>query len=101
VAAALRDLGCAVDTAARAEDVVDRSASRRFDCAVLDYRLPGIDGIEATTRLPGLPVIVISSDETAAPALAASGAENAWFMAKPFAMEDLLDALSLLVERRS
>lgn len=101
VAAALREAGCAVDTAARAEDVVDRTASRRFDCAVLDYRLPGIDGVQAANRLPGLPVIVISSDETAAAALAASGAENAWFLAKPFPMEDLLDALSLLVERRS
>jgi DNA-binding NarL/FixJ family response regulator len=68
---------------------------------VLDYRLPGIDGIAATARLPGLPVIVISSDETAAAVLATSGAENAWFMAKPFPMDDLLDALSLLVERRS
>ncbi len=101
VAAALREAGCAVDTAACAEDVVDSTASRRFDCAVLDYRLPGIDGIAATARLPGLPVIVISSDETAAAVLATSGAENAWFMAKPFPMDDLLDALSLLVERRS
>jgi DNA-binding response OmpR family regulator len=101
VAAALREAGCAVDTAPRAEEVVDRTASRRFDCAVLDYRLPGIDGVQAANRLPGLPIIVISSDETAAAALATSGAENAWFMAKPFPMEDLLDALSLLVERRS
>ena len=53
-----------------------RTASRRFDCAVLDYRLPGIDGVEAADRLPGLPVIVISSDETAAAALAASGKEQ-------------------------
>ena len=101
VAAALREAGCAVDTAPCAEEVVDRTASRRFDCAVLDYRLPGIDGVQAANRLPGLPIIVISSDETAAAALATSGAENAWFMAKPFPMEDLLDALSLLVERRS
>jgi len=98
---ALRGVGCAVDPAARAEDVVAATASWRFDCAVLDYRLPGIDGVEAATRLPGLPVIVISSDETAAVALAASGKEHAWFLAKPFPMEDLLDALSLLVQRRS
>jgi signal transduction histidine kinase/CheY-like chemotaxis protein len=101
LAAALRDAGCAVDPAARAEDIIGITASWRFDCAVLDYRLPGIDGVEAATRLPGLPVIVISSDETAAAALASSGRENAWFMAKPFPVEDLLDALSLLVERRS
>ena len=101
VAAALRDTGCAVDGAARAEDVVAATACWRFDCAVLDYRLPGIDGVEAATRLPGLPVIVISSDETAAAALATSGKEHAWFMAKPFPMADLLDALSLLIQRRS
>jgi hypothetical protein len=46
-------------------------------------------------------VIVISGDQSAAAALATSGAENAWFLEKPFAMEDLLDGLSLLVQRRA
>ena len=101
VAAALREAGCIAETAARAEDVVDGPASQRFDCAVLDYRLPGMDGVEAITRFPGVPVIVISVDETAATALATSGAPNAWFLAKPFPMEDLLDALSLLVGRHA
>ena len=101
VASALDDAGCTVETALRAQDVIDSTASRRFDCAVIDYRLPGMDGVEATVRLHGLPVIVISGDQSAAAALATSGAENAWFLEKPFDMEDLLDGLSLLVERRA
>jgi two-component system nitrogen regulation response regulator GlnG len=101
VAAALRDAGSVVHTATSAEEVADTGASWRFDCAVLDYRLPGIDGVEAAARLPGLPVILVSSDETAATALARSGRGQAWFVAKPFPMDDLLDALSLLLERQS
>lgn len=100
VAGALREAGCVVESAACAEDGLEVAAGRRFDCAVFDYHLPGIDGVEAAGRLPGLPIIVVSSDETAAAALAACAKENAWFMAKPFAMEDLLDALSLVMERR-
>ena len=102
VAAALRDAGCTVATADCAEDVVGAAASPSADCAVLDFHLPGMNGVEAATRLGGLPVVVVSSDEASAAAtLAASGKDNAWFMAKPFPMDDLLDALSLLVARRS
>ena len=61
-----------------------------------------MNGVEAAVRLGGLPVVVVSSDEASAAAtLAASGKDNAWFMAKPFPMDDLLDALSLLVSRRA
>ncbi len=98
---ALRDTGCAVESATSAEDALALAAARRFDCAVFDYHLPGLDGVEAVGRLPGLPALVVSSDETAAAALAAGGKENAWFMAKPFVMDDLLDALALVAERRS
>ena len=79
---ALRDTGCAVESAGSAEDGRPRGRPH-FDCAVFDYHLPGIDGVEAVGRLPGMPALVVSSDETAAAALAAGGKENAWFMAKP------------------
>jgi CheY-like chemotaxis protein len=98
---ALRDAGCTVESATSAEDGLALAAAKRFDCALFDYHLPGLDGVEAVGRLPGLPALVVSSDETAAAALAAGGKENAWFMAKPFAMDDLLDALALVAERRS
>jgi len=101
VAAELRAAGAIVHSAASAEEVADTGAGWRFDCAVFDYRLPGIDGVAAAARLPGLPIMLVSSDETAAAALATSGREHAWFMAKPFPMDDLLDALSLLLARQS
>ena len=101
VAAALREAGSIVHTAASAEEIADTGASWRFDCAVFDYHLPGTDGVAAAARLPGLPIMLVSSDETAAAALAASGREHAWFMAKPFPMDDLLDAVSLLLARQS
>jgi signal transduction histidine kinase len=100
VSAALRDSGCAVETAARADEVLDRAADLHADCGVFDYHLPGIDGVEAAVRLASLPVLVVSSDETAAAALSVARKDNAWFMAKPFAMDDLIDALSLLAGRR-
>ena len=102
VSAALRDAGCTVAMAGCAEDVVGAASGTPFDCAVLDFHLPGMNGVEAIVRLGDPPAVLVSSDEAAAAAtLAAAAKDNAWFMAKPFAMDDLLDALSLLVARRS
>ena len=99
VAAALRDAGCTVDGAARAEDVVGRRGELALDCAVLDFRLPGMNGVEAASRRSAA-CRSSWSRATRPPRRRrspTSGKDNAWFMAKPFPMDDLLDALSLLV----
>lgn len=102
VAAAFEESGAVVTAATSAEEFLDAAGADGLNAVVIDYRLPGIDGAEAAGRLPvALPVLLVSSDPTALASLHAVGKERAWFMAKPFAMDDLLDTVSLLVDRVS
>ncbi len=69
-----------------------------WECAVLDYHLPDMDGIQIATRLaPGTPVLLVSGDPTAGVALAEVRGRRAWYLPKPFEVEVYLDLVSLLV----
>jgi signal transduction histidine kinase len=98
VTAALRDLGADVQTSVRAEDVPERVKGVAFDCAVIEYHLPGADGIQAAATLPPeTAILLITADRSVAAGLSRLDKERAWFLAKPFAMDDLLDVVSLMV----
>src|SRR3954449_3667353 len=43
--------GFAVDACASGEEALERAAERRYDVALCDVQLPGIDGIELLERL--------------------------------------------------
>ncbi len=64
------------------------------EVVVMDYRLPGIDGIDAARRLrrvvPGVKVVVTTADDSVR-----AEAENAglFFLQKPFSTENLIDLL--------
>ena len=92
----LEDGGARVTAAASGKDV--QLASERWDCAVLDYHLPGMTGIEIATRLaPGTPVLLVSSDPAAGAALAEVRDRRAWYRPKPVEAELYLDLVSLLL----
>jgi signal transduction histidine kinase len=98
VSGALRDLGADVVTSASAEDMPERVQGAAFDCAVVDYHLPGADGIQAAATLPSeTAILLITADRSVAAGLSRLDKERAWFLAKPFAMDDLLDVVSLMV----
>ncbi len=88
--------GARVTAAASGNDV--QLASERWDCAVLDYHLPGMTGVEIATRLaPGTPVLLVSSDPAAGAALAEVRDRRAWYRPKPVEAELYLDLVSLLL----
>jgi len=85
--------GAAVTEADSAEEALARAASGRFDVALLDLHLPGLDGIELLTRLkeqqPELEALMLtahSSVETAVQAMR-RGAYD--YLTKPFRLPDL------------
>jgi signal transduction histidine kinase len=95
-AAALEEYGARV-TAAISGIELDM-ASERWDCAVLDYHLPGMSGIEIATRLaPGTPVLLVSSDPAAGAALAEVRDRRAWYRPKPVEADLFVDLVSLLL----
>jgi PAS domain S-box-containing protein len=93
---ALEECGATVTAAAAGQDVpLD---SEQWDCAALDYHLPGMTGIDIATRLaPGTPVLLVSSDPAAGAALAEVRDRRAWYRPKPVEIELYLDLVSLLL----
>jgi two-component system cell cycle response regulator DivK len=59
--------GYETEEATNGEEAVDKAAERRPDLIVMDIRLPGIDGLEATRRLksdPGtvaIPIVAVTA----------------------------------------
>jgi CheY-like chemotaxis protein len=94
--AALEECGAHVTAAAAGNDLpLD---SQRWDCAALDFHLPGMTGIDIATRLaPGTPVLLVSSDPTAGAALADVRDRRAWYRPKPVEIGLYLDLVSLLL----
>ncbi len=64
---------CRIDTAAQASEALELAARERFDVAIIDVQMPGIDGIELCRRLKStpatatLPVILVTSHGTTSP----------------------------------
>ena len=89
----LRRLGCTVVEAANGEEGLARLAADRFDVAVFDVKMPGINGIELTRRAklarPDLHVVIITADPSVDTAVQAfkHGAED--FLPKPLKFDQL------------
>jgi CheY-like chemotaxis protein len=85
-----------VTSAASGKDVPLEAETWR--CAVLDYHLPDMNGIEIAARLaPATPVLLVSGDPAAGIALAEVRGRRAWYLPKPFEVDTYLDLVSLLV----
>ncbi|MHC4407675.1 MAG: sigma-54-dependent transcriptional regulator [Planctomycetota bacterium] len=95
------DEGCDVDVAENAAEALRAAAGRPHDIALIDIKMPGMDGLELQARLaektPDLTVIMMTayaSVETAVGALKAGAYD---YIVKPFDP----DELTHLVERAS
>ena len=94
--AALEACGASVTAVGTGNDVPERSHA--WECAILDYHLPDVTGVEIAARLPaGTPILMVSGDPAAGAALADVHERRAWYLPKPFEVETYLDLVSLLV----
>ena len=95
-AAALEACGAGVTAVGSGKEVPRGSHS--WGCAILDYHLPDLTGVEIAARLPaGTPILMVSGDPAAGAALADVHERRAWYLPKPFEVETYLDLVSLLV----
>jgi len=93
---ALSECGARVTAAVSGKDVALESGL--WKCAVLDYHLPDMTGVEIAVRLsPETPVLMVSGDPAAGAVLAEAGRRRAWYLPKPFQIDLYLDLVSLLV----
>ena len=95
----LRLRGCTPIGYESAEAFLQLEALQRPACALVDVRLPGMDGLALQQRLrqrhPGLPVIVITGHGDVATARSALRDGAVDFLEKPIDEQELLDAVSV------
>jgi FixJ family two-component response regulator len=104
LASLLRSVGFAVLLFSSAEELLDRQSLSSIGCMILDWRMPGIDGLQLQSYLNAngwrIPVIFLTahrSDEGYAQAL---GGGAIAFLHKPVDAEVLLDAVRSGFARR-
>ena len=94
----VRSAGFNVATFGSAEDFLDSADLDRVTCAILDMRLPGMNGLDLMQRLIArptpMPIVFVSAHEEAAMRAMALRAGALAFLKKPFDNSTLLDALN-------
>ncbi len=100
----LEDEGFAVDTAEDAVTALSMVKERPYDVAVIDIRMPGMDGIVLQKKLretqEGLPVVIITAHATVETAVQAMREGAYDYLMKPFPPEKLTNVIMRVLEHR-
>jgi len=100
-----RQDGYIVDTASNAKEALKLAAERPHDIALLDIKMPGIDGLELQERLakevPDLTVIVMTAYASIESAVRALKAGAYDYITKPFDPDELSHLVRRAAEHRS
>ncbi len=107
-AALLRSAGHRVQTAEDGAAAVLMATKSDFDVILMDVRMPGMDGLEATRRirlLPGargeVPIIALTAKVSAEEVAACRAAGMSGHLAKPFRHDTLAEAVERAAALRS
>ena len=94
----VRSAGFSVETFGSAEDFLEHADLDRTACAILDMKLPGMNGFDLQRRLitrpRPMPIVFVSAHEEAVMQANALRAGAIAFLKKPFDNSTLLDALN-------
>jgi len=92
---ALRPIPAVVHCFRRGDAACEHLATTPADLVLLDYSMPGLDGVETLRRIRSLPggdatkVIMLTARDQTAIREAAAGLNVAAFLTKPFSPSDL------------
>src|SRR6202022_3362475 len=100
----LADEGYDVESAASAEEALERASAGDLEVMLLDVWLPGMDGLEALSRLQASPrppaVIMISGHGTIETAVRATKLGAFDFIEKPLSLEKIIVLVRNAVQQR-
>jgi two-component system, OmpR family, copper resistance phosphate regulon response regulator CusR len=103
LARGLRSEGYTVGVAGNGEIAIRRLEQRACDLVILDLMLPDVDGFEVlrevSGRRLGVPVLVLSARRSVETKVAALDAGASDYLAKPFALDELLARVRALLRR--
>jgi two-component system response regulator FixJ len=103
--ALLESHGYVVEIFGSAEEFLAHDPFARGDCAILDLRMPGMDGLTLLGRLKAnsaqFPVIMVSGHGDVPLAVQAMKAGAADFIEKPYSNEAILNLIRLAIRREA
>src|SRR3974377_635743 len=101
----LKAAGYAVDHAGDGEEGLDMALSASHDAAIIDVRLPKLDGLELIARMRkeriGTPVIILSARASIEDRVQGLQTGSDDYLTKPFAFSELLARVQALIRRTS
>src|SRR5262245_8149131 len=96
--------GYAVRAASGGAACLDIAAREAIDLAIVDLRMPDMDGLEVVRRLratrPGLPIIILTAFAGIDTAIEAIRGGATDYLSKPFRMEQMTIAVRRIIESR-
>ena len=99
----IRSAGLRVETFASAQEFLARPPIDAPGCLVLDVRLPGLSGLDLQKRMAEvnleIPIVFITGHGDVPTSVQAMKAGALEFLTKPFAEQDLLDAIQQAIKR--
>jgi two-component system response regulator PilR (NtrC family) len=97
LSAILEDEGYAVDTANSGKEAINKSNEKFYNLALIDIRLPDMEGIELLTKMkdttPRMRKIIITGYPSLHNAIAALNKGADAYIMKPFDMDKVLSAI--------
>ena len=98
-----RSVGLSVAAFGSAADFLARDNANAPGCLVLDVRLPGVNGLDFQAQLAAmdnpLPIVFMTGHGDIPMSVRAMKAGALDFLSKPFRDQDMLDAVSMAIER--
>jgi DNA-binding NtrC family response regulator len=93
----LEEKGCLVDTAENGQEAIVKSKTRFYNVALIDIRLPDMDGVTLLTSMidttPKMVKIIITGYPSLENAIEAVNKGADGYIVKPFTMQQLLDKI--------
>ncbi|MGF3523004.1 MAG: response regulator [Candidatus Bathyarchaeia archaeon] len=100
----LEDEGYFVDTAETAKEGIEKSYSSFFNLALIDIRLPDMEGIDALSKLrettPKMRKIIVTGYPTLQNAIAAVNKNADAYVLKPFNVDSVLHVIKEQLEKQ-
>ena len=103
-AAILEEEGYVVDTAATGKEAIDKSNANLYNAAIIDYRLPDMEGTELLssfrTTTPKMMKIMVTGYPSLQNAVTSVNKGADAFLMKPVSIETLLKAIRDVVQKQ-